>query len=47
MSHTTDSILARQEIAVDHVSDFYRSEREICSYQENRMREDRDERYND
>lgn len=28
--------------SVDHRADFYRQEREICSYQENRMREDRD-----
>lgn len=27
---------------VDHATELYRSEREICSYQENRMREDRD-----
>lgn len=37
----------KPETAVDHREDFYRSEREICSYQENRMREDSYSRYND
>lgn len=32
--------------AVDHATDFYRGEREICSHQENRDREDRDEEQN-
>lgn len=41
MSHLT-----QPEIAADHVFDFYFSERQYNSYQENRMREDRDEELN-
>lgn len=33
-------------VMVQHREEFYRSEREICSYQENRAREDRDSERN-
>jgi len=36
-----------RENTVDHRQEFYKSEREICSYQENRQREDNYSRYND
>lgn len=39
--------ITQPETTVDHREEFYRSEREICSYQEARQREDNYSRYND
>lgn len=40
--------ITQPEIAVDHREEFYFSERQHCSYHENRQREDRDfDRFND